>query len=112
MGIQVYLKGRKTIKNLMAPKDKDPITKKSGFIYRFKCVRVECDQEYIRESSRTCGERFKEHLKHPVQIYDHFNTTGYTTTLENFSTVGREDQNLITLIKGDIHIRVSSPSQI
>ena len=46
----------------MAPKDKDPITKKNGIIYR-----VECDDEYIGESSRTFGERFKEHLKAPPQ---------------------------------------------
>ena len=36
-GVQVFFKGGQTIKNLlMAPKDKDPITNKSGVIYRFK----------------------------------------------------------------------------
>ena len=51
------LKEGNTIKSLlMAPKDKDPITKKSGIIYRFKCNRVECDDEYIGESSRKYGE--------------------------------------------------------
>ena len=39
-GIQTYFKGGNTIKGLlMAPKDKDHITKKSGIIYRFKCNR-------------------------------------------------------------------------
>ena len=34
-GVQIYCKGSNTIKSLlMAPKDKDPITKKSGIIYR------------------------------------------------------------------------------
>ena len=47
---------------LMASRDKDPITK-SGIIYKFKCNRMECDDEYIRESSGTFGERFKEHLR-------------------------------------------------
>ena len=52
-GVQVHLKGGLTIKNLlMAPKDKDPILKKSGVIYRYKCDRVECDEEYIGESAR------------------------------------------------------------
>ena len=61
-GVQVYFKGGTTIKNLlMAPKDKDPMMKKSGVIYSYKCGRVECDEEYIGESSRTFGERFKEH---------------------------------------------------
>ena len=45
----------------------DPISKKSKIIYRYKCDNVECDEEYIRESSRTFGERFKEHLKAPFQ---------------------------------------------
>ena len=63
-GLQVYFKGGRTIKSLlMAPKDKDPILKKSGVIYRFKCGRVDCDEEYIGESSRTFAERFKEHQK-------------------------------------------------
>ena len=46
---------------MMAPKDKDPILKKSRVIYRYECGRVKCDEEYIKESSRTFGERLKEH---------------------------------------------------
>ena len=39
-GVQVYFKGGTTIKNLLvAPKDKDPIMKKSGVIYSYKCGR-------------------------------------------------------------------------
>ena len=87
--VQVYYKGGNTIKGLlMAPKDKDHITKKCGIIYRFKCNRVDCDDEYIGKSSRTFGERFREHLKAPSQIYDHYNITGHNTTIENFSIVG------------------------
>ena len=44
---------------LVAPIDKDHITKKSGIIYRFKCDRLECDEQYIGETARTFGERFK-----------------------------------------------------
>ena len=110
-GVQVYFKGGNTIKNLLvAPKDQDTIQKKSGVIYRYKCDRVECDEEYIRESSRTFGERFKEHLKAPSPIYDHCNTTGHNVTIENFSIVGREDQNLRRLIKEALFIRVNNPS--
>ena len=72
-GVQVYCKGGTTIKNLlMAPKDRDPIQKQSGVIYRYHCDRVDCDEEYIGESSRTFGERFKEHLKPHSPIYDHW----------------------------------------
>ena len=66
-GVQVHCKGGTTIENLlMAPKDKDPIQKQSGVIYKYHCDRVDCDEEYIGESSRTFGERFKEHLKPPL----------------------------------------------
>ena len=110
-GVQVHFKGGKTIKNLlMAPKDQDPIKNRSGVIYRFKCNRVECDDEYIGESSRTFGERFKEHLKAPSPVFDHFNTTGHQVSLENFSIVGREEQNLMRAIKQALYIRVNNPS--
>ena len=59
--------GGTTIKNLlMSPKDIDPILKQSGVINSYHCDRVDCDEEYIGESSRTFGERFKEHLKPPL----------------------------------------------
>ena len=110
-GVQVYFNGGNTIKNLlMAPKDQDAIKKKSGVIYRYQCDRVECDEEYIGESTRTFGERFKEHLKAPFPIYDHQNITGHNVTLENFSIVGREDQNLCRWIKEALYIRVNNPS--
>ena len=64
----VYFKGGRTIKDLLlAPKDKDNTTKKSGIIYRYKYYRVEYNEEYIGECARRFGERFKEHLKAPSQ---------------------------------------------
>ena len=49
--VNMYFKGGTTIKNLlMSPKDKDPIQKQSGVIYRYQCDRVDCDEEYIGES--------------------------------------------------------------
>ena len=71
---------------------------------------MECDEEYIGETSRTFGERYKEHLKAPSPIYGHSNTTGHTTPLQNFSIVGREDQNLYRLINESMFIRVNGPS--
>ena len=89
-GVQVYFSGGITIKNLlMAPKDLDPMMKKSGVIYSYKCGRVECNEEYIGESSRTFRERFKEHQKAPSPIFDHFNITGHSKSVENFNIVGR-----------------------
>ena len=79
-------------------------------IYRYKCDRVECDDEYIEESSRTFGERFKEHQKAPSPIFDHYNTTGHKISIENFDIVVREDQNLMRTIKEAPYIRVNDPS--
>ena len=110
-GIQVHCKGGHTIKNLLiTPKDKDHILNKSGVIYRYKCHRVECDAEYIGESARTFAERFKEHLKPPSPIYDHSNISGHSVTIDNFSIVGREDQNLKRAIKEALYIRRNNPS--
>ena len=109
-GVQVHYKGGNTIKgHLMTPKDIDHITKKSGIIYRFKCQKVDCDDEYIGESSRTFGERLKELQKAPSPIHDHHNITGHDITIQNFSIVGREDHNLIRAIKEAIYIRVNNP---
>ena len=109
--VQVYFKGGTTIKNLlMAPKYQDPIQKKSGVIYRYKCDRVECDEEYIGESSGMFGERFREHQKAPFPINYHFNITGHNVTIDYFSIVVREDQNLIRTIKEALYIRVNNPS--
>ena len=110
-GIEVHFRSGKTLKDeLVAPKDKDHITNKSGIIYRFKCDRLECDEEYIGETARTFGERLKEHLKAPSPIYDHSNITGHNANINNFSIVGREEQNLSRLIKESMFIRVNNPS--
>ena len=110
-GVHVHLKGGVTIKNLLvAPKDQNPMLKKSGVIYRYKCDRVDCDEEYIGESSRTFGERFKEHQKAPSPICDHYNTTGHKISIDNFNIVGKEDQNLMRTIKEALYIKVNNPS--
>ena len=107
----MHPKGELTIKNLlMAPKDKDPILKKSGVMYKYKCDRVECDEKYIGESARNFAERFKEHLKPPSLMHDNFNTSGHSITIDNFSIVERKGQNLIRTIKEALYMRVSNPS--
>ena len=100
------LKGGQTIKGLlMAPKDKDPITNKSGVIYRYKCSEDGCEEEYIGESARTFAERFKEHQKSPSPIHNHCNVSGHKVTINNFTIIGREDQNLTSAIKEALFIR-------
>ena len=43
--------------------------------------------------------------KAPSPIFDHFNTTGNSITIDNFSIVGRKDQNLNRAIKEALFIR-------
>ena len=110
-GVQVFFKGRQTIRSLLiAPKDKDPITNKSGVIYRYECSEHGCNEEYIGESARNFAERFKEHQKTPSPIFDHCNTTSHNININNFTIVGREDQNLTRAIKEALFIRVNDPS--
>ena len=94
----------------MAPKDKDPITNKSGVIYRYKCNENGCNEEYIGETARTFAERFKEHQKPPSPMYDHCNISGHKVNINNFTIVGRENQNLIRAIKEALFIMVNDLS--
>ena len=68
---------------------------------------LECDEKYIRESSRSFRERFMEYLQVPSLIYDHGNITGHHTRVDNFSIVVRETQNLTRTIKEAMYIRVN-----
>ena len=83
VGVQVYFKRAQTIKNLlMTPREKNPITKKSEVIYRYKCDEIGCDEEYIEESARTFAERFKGHQKDPSPIFDHCNISGHKVNID------------------------------
>ena len=99
------------MKNLLvAPKDKDEITKKSGVIYRPKCAKADCEEEHIGESAKMFGERFKEHLRSLSPIYDHSNTSGHHISVDSFSILGREMHSIIRTIKEPMYIRVYDPS--
>ena len=110
-GIQTHFKGGRTIKNLLvSPKDKDPMVNQSVAIYWYQCGDLGCNAEYIGETSRTFGERYKEHLKPPSAIHHHSNQTGHTTNQNNFQIIGREGYNLARNIKESIYIRVNNPT--
>ena len=95
-GIQTHFKGGRTIKNLLvSSKDKDPMVNQSGAIYWHGCGDLGYDDEYIGETSRTFGERYKEHLKPPSAIHHHSNQTGHTTNQNNFQIIRREGHNLV-----------------
>ena len=110
-GIQIHFKGGRTIKNLLvSPKDKDPMVNQSGAIYWYQCGDLGCDEEYIEETSRTFGERYKEHLKASLAIHHHSSQTGHPTNQNNFQIVKREGHNLAKNIKESIYIRVNNPT--
>ena len=72
-----------TIRDLLLnPKDKDTILWKNGMIYRYKCGRVDFEEEYIGESVRTFAEMFREHIRAPSPIHDPHSTTGHDLSLE------------------------------
>ena len=109
--IQTHFKGSNTIQNiLVSPKDKDSMVSKSGVIYWFQCGDLSCDDEYIGETSRTFGERYKEHLKDLSPIHQHSNHTGHPTSHNNFQIIGREGHSLARNIKKSIFIRVNNPT--
>ena len=111
MGVQVHFKGNNTIKDLLVtPKDKDSITNKGGVIYRYKCDHLGCTMEYIGETGRTFGDRYKDHLRVPSPIYDYANTTNHSIQLDSFSIVDRESLDIIRTINEAMFIRVSDPS--
>ena len=110
-GVAVYFKGGQTLKTiLVSPKDKDEMVKKDSIIYSCCCGEIDCDEEYIRESGRTFGERFKEHLKNSSPIFAHQKTSGHTTSLNNFKIIGREENNVTRTIQEAMFIRVNNPT--
>ena len=62
------------------PRIETPVISKSGAIYWFQCGDLTFDDEYIGETSRTFGERFKEHLKDPSPIHHHSKNSGHPTS--------------------------------
>ena len=61
-GIHTHFKGNRTIKGILVKsKDKKPLDRKSGVMYWYKCGELMSNEEYIGETSRTLGERYKEY---------------------------------------------------
>ena len=94
----------------MIPVDGSPKVNNSGAIYWFLCSDLTCNDEYIGETSRTFGERFKEHLKDPSPVHHHSNNTDHPNSQDNFQIIGREGHGLARNIKEFIFIRVNNPS--
>ena len=109
-GVQVHFKGRTTLVNLLvSPKDKDNITKKSSVIYWCRCDMIDCEDEYIRESSRMFGERYKKYLKAPSPFLSTRTTlaTHHLWSLQNHRQGGH---NMARSSKETMYRRVNNPT--
>ena len=105
-GIQGHFKGSNTIKTLlMAPKDEDTKLQKSGVIYKYMCLQVDCPEEYIGETGRAFGDRLKEHLRVPCPILQHTSFTGHPISPDYFRVVHKEAQGTTRNIKEAMFIR-------
>ena len=67
-------------------------------------------EQYIGESGRTLGERYKVHLKAPSPMHLHTSTIGHSVSPECFTIVDREAQGLTRNIKEAMYIKVNDPS--
>ena len=110
MGLMYILREVIPSKTSLWPQKTKIHCSKCGVIYRYKCDRVDCDDEYIGESARNFEERFKEHLKAPPPIYDHLNISGHDVTIDNLTILRREDQNILRTIKEALYITANNPS--
>ena len=107
--VDMAFKGGNTTKNLLvSPKDKDPMVNQSNAIYWYQCGNIGCDDEYIGETSRTFGEKYKEHMKASSPIHHHSSQTGHLSNHNNFQIIRREGHNLTRNIKESIFIRVNN----
>ena len=75
----------------------------------YQYATIDWGEEYIG-TSRTLGERYKEHLREPSPIQVHSHLTGHQPSQDNFSIIGRKGQGITRLIKASIFIRVNKPT--
>ena len=68
---------------------------------------MDCPEQYIGESGRTFGDRFRVHLRAPSPIHQHSQSTGHPVDLECFTIIDREAQGTTRTIKEAMYIRVN-----
>ena len=90
IAVQVCFKGVNTLKSLlMHPKDKVPNSQKKDIVYHWECQADGCSSSYIEETSRSLGERAKEHSKSGTSaILKHYTDFHHPfPSIENFSII-------------------------
>ena len=61
----------------------------SRVIYQFECSHMDGSEQYIGESGRIFGDRFREHLRVPLPIHQHSQSTGHPVDLECLTIIDR-----------------------
>ena len=76
----------------------------------YQCPQINCPSAYIGESSRSLGERVKEHFKAPSPIHLHSTTTGHQMDPEQFNIVHKEVNSHSRTIKEAMFICMQDPT--
>ena len=112
MAIQVCFKGVNTLKSLlMHPKDKVSIDQKKDIIYHWEGQADGCKSSYIRETSRSLGERAKKHLQ--VGYFSYAQTLYRfhhpLPSISNFAIIDKDLSQITWKAKEAIHIHRLDP---
>ena len=108
--IQVCFKGSNTLKSLlMHPKDSVPKHINKDVVYKWQCK--DCDVCYVGETCRPLIDRIKEHAKERNSaVFSHHQQSGHAIpTIEDFSILDRESNQVRREAKEAIHIKKLNP---
>ena len=110
--IPSYHKPFNTIHSLLVkPKDKTPKESLCGLVYHIQCR--DCHHNYIGETGRNLGTRFKEHTArkgHNSAVKEHLDKCGHRCTLDDVKVLDREDHWYRRKIKEAILIQRHQPT--
>ena len=87
------------------------MAKKCGVVYSVQCGG--CDKEYVGETARSLGVRFKEHTdgNHPSSaICEHMTNTGHRVNMEEVQVLAQEDKKVPRRIREALKIHQRSPA--
>ena len=94
----------------MTPKDKDPILKKVGSYTDSNATGWSVMKSILGSQLETLGRGLKNIRRPPHQYMTTLTSLVTLFTIEDFSILAREDQNLHRTIKEAIYIRANNPS--
>ena len=78
---------------MVKPNDKSEKDQQCGLVHSVKCGS--CDREYIGETAKALGTRFKEHMdgNHPTSaVHEHTSSMGHKFTMDNIKILVREEK--------------------